>query len=724
MAKRKKKTQQKSLQRRPEVWQTVWGILLIGVGLTLVLTVFQPQGALGTRLNTGLGMVFGVGRMLVPFFVIGAGVFFLRRGKQIVWLPLTLYIAMFILLLGLIHLLGGGALTWSGFQMGTGGGLIGLLVAGSVVWVLGTWGAGILLATLVITLMVIVFDVSVSVEPMWQKLRTFLRKPKKQHPHESGQSETSSGSSAKTPPSVVEDEEVDTSSSSSAKQNDTESKDTTSDGESSHSGVADVFPNYNGPSLELLEQSKPSDAPESGNLSERKSTIQSTLQNFGIEVEMGEVHQGPTVTRYLLRPSNGVKLARITTLQNDIALSLAAANIRIEAPVPGYSYAGIEVPNAKRAILRLRDLLESKEYQNDDIELPLALGKNIMNETVVAGLEKMPHLLMGGTTGSGKSMQLHSMILSLLYSNSPEDLRFIFVDPKRVELSMYNDIPHLLTPVIVNEEKAVNSLNWCVQEMERRYQIVSQAGFRDIGGYNEYVKSGRSVQNPEGEETSEPLPYIVVIVDELADLMHSRKKEIESPIVSIAAKARAVGIHLILATQRPSVDVVTGLIKANFPSRIGLKVASNPDSRTILDAPGAEDLLGNGDMLFSGSNLANMQRIQGSYLSEEEMNSVIDAVKQSGAPAYNSAVVESNQPGGGHGLADTEEGSEDARFEEAKEIVVTTQKASASYLQRRLKVGYARAARLLDDLEEAGVVGPDQGSKPREVLINSLEEDV
>lgn len=717
-----KKTRKKNtakLERSPEVWQTVWGIVILGVGLALGLSLIRPEGAVGTQVSTLLERTFGIGRVVVPVFVLGAGVGLLRKTNPLGWLSFGLYVGIFSILLGIVHLFVRAPLVWEQAFVPQGGGFVGGLIAGAGVWGLGVWGATILLITLFVALLVIIFNISFSIDPLWDKLTARIRRSS------SRSSSQPSGSDTQTSPVYPEQTEEESGEKPDTQSTEPSVSETKEEPVSSGGGgsVPVSFPHYDGPSLDLLEPLKASDEPDSGNLEEKKETIQSTLRNFGIEVEMGEVHQGPTVTRYLLRPVNAVKLSRITALQNDIALSLAAANIRIEAPVPGYSYAGIEVPNVKRAVLRLRALLESEPYQGGEMDLPLALGKNIMNEPVVVGLEKMPHLLMGGTTGSGKSMQLHSMILSLLYSNSPETLRLIFVDPKRVELSMYNNIPHLLTPVIVEEEKVVNALNWCVQEMERRYQIVASVGCRDIGAYNEYVKSGRLVETPNGEEEYEPLPYIVVVIDELADLMHSRKKEVEAPIVSIAAKARAVGIHLILATQRPSVDVVTGLIKANFPARIGLKVASNPDSRTILDASGGEHLLGNGDMLFSGSDIGQLQRIQGAYVSSKEMNDVIEAVKRSGPPTFDPNVVESNQPGGGRGLAGTESGGGDAKFDEAKEIVVASQKASASYIQRRLQVGYSRAARIVDELEEAGIVGPDRGSKPREVLVSSLEEE-
>lgn len=470
------------------------------------------------------------------------------------------------------------------------------------------------------------------------------------------------------------------------------------------------------PSLDLLEPGDQNDTPKSGDLKKNAKIIQNTLQTFGIEVDMGSVDVGPTVTRYMLRPSNGVKLSRITALQNDLALALAAQAIRIEAPIPGMSYVGIEIPNEKRATVKLRDILDSEVYQADTTHLPMALGRDVMNKVIIFPLEKMPHLLIAGATGAGKSMGLNAMILSMLYKNPPSRLKFIFIDPKRVELSTYNGIPHLLTPAIVQPDKAMNALNWCVTEMERRYEVLARHGSRNIFTFNEKIV--RESLTDESGEAIEIMPFIVVVIDELADLMTTHKKEVEGAIVRIAQMARAVGIHLVLATQRPSTDVITGLIKANLPSRVSFQVASQIDSRTVLDMMGAEKLLGRGDMLFIGGDLAKPQRVQGPFVPENEVKAVVDWLKNQKKEEYeyNESITAADAPKefyrtGGESGGD----SDDQLFEAAKELVLQSGKGSASLLQRRLKVGYSRAARLLDDLEDAGIVGPAEGSKPREV---------
>lgn len=474
------------------------------------------------------------------------------------------------------------------------------------------------------------------------------------------------------------------------------------------------------PSFDILEPEEENTTADSGDQQRNIEIIRNTLSTFGIEVEMGDVDVGPTVTRYMLRPSNGVKLSRITALQSDLALALAAQAIRIEAPIPGMSYVGIEIPNEKRAVLRLHNILKDANIDPHETHLPLALGRNVMNETIVAPLEKMPHLLIAGATGAGKSMGLNAMIVSMLYHNPPSRLKFVFIDPKRVELSTYNGIPHLLTPAISQPEKAMNALNWCVSEMERRYEILSQSGSKNIFTYNQKIQEDN--QKASQEEQQEIMPFIVVVIDELADLMTTHKKDVEGAIVRIAQMARAVGIHLILATQRPSTDVITGLIKANLPSRISFQVASQIDSRTVLDMMGAEKLLGKGDMIFLGGDLGRPQRIQGPLVPEEEVKSVVEWLKnQREEVIYNDTITSADvsdkltQPGGSGGE------SEDPLFDQAKELVIQTNKGSASLIQRRLKVGYSRAARLLDELEDAGVVGPAEGSKPRDVYGEPAE---
>ncbi|MEK7139316.1 MAG: DNA translocase FtsK, partial [Patescibacteria group bacterium] len=455
--------------------------------------------------------------------------------------------------------------------------------------------------------------------------------------------------------------------------------------------------------LDLLSDKQ--DKPLAGDIGVNQERIKTTLENFGIEVEMGEVSVGPTVAQYTLKPKEGVKLSQITTLHNDLALALAAHPIRIEAPIPGKSLVGIEVPNQNIATVTMREMLVSKEFAKRKTTMSLPIGKDVAGKVWLADLSVMPHLLIAGATGSGKSICINTVITSLLYQNSPNTLRFIMVDPKRVELSVYNGIPHLLTPVVTDAKKIINALKWTIAEMDRRYELLARTGWRDIKSFNQSSK--------------QKIPYLVFIVDEMADLMQTSGSEVEGYVIRLAQLARAVGIHLILATQRPSVDVITGLIKANITSRIAFAVASSTDSRTILDFSGAEKLLGRGDMLYISATLSSPKRLQGAYVSEDETRRLVEYIKgQSGEPDYDSSVTE--KPA--HGVSGLIGGDDDDELlAAARDLVVSAGKASASYLQRRLKIGYARAARILDLLEAAGVIGPADGAKPRDILVGADE---
>lgn len=449
--------------------------------------------------------------------------------------------------------------------------------------------------------------------------------------------------------------------------------------------------------------------PTSGDIEENKNIIRKALENFGIMVEMGAISVGPTVTQYTFKPSEGVKLSRITNLSNDLALALAAHPIRIEAPIPGKRLVGVEVPNQAKAIVSFKEILTSKNYNERKNNLQIALGKDVAGMSWLTDITKMPHLLVAGATNSGKSVCLNTIIVSLMYQNSPDDLRFIMVDPKRVELTGYNGMAYLLAPVITEVPKTINALKWCMNEMDRRFDVLSRSGNRNIQTYNENAKVR--------------MPYIVFVIDELADLMVAASKDIEGSIIRLAQMARAVGIHLVLATQRPSVDVITGLIKANMPARIAFSVASSTDSRTILDSLGAEKLLGRGDMLFMNAELSKPVRLQGAFLSDAEIAKVVKYVKAKGGKSEQiSGITERQKVGGVAGVGlDGVSGDEDELLHEAREIVVNMGKASASLLQRKMRVGYARAASILDQLEEAGIVGPSNGSKPREILITKRQ---
>ena len=488
----------------------------------------------------------------------------------------------------------------------------------------------------------------------------------------------------------------------------------------SASGGKDAGKNdYVLPPLDLLNKNEVS--PTSGNIKENSMIIKSTLENFGIPVEMTEVNVGPTVTQYAFKPAEGVKLSKITTLSNNLALALAAHPIRIEAPIPGKSLVGIEVPNKVRSVVTLRNLISQTAFQNSASPLLVALGRNVSGSPVYADITEGPHLLVAGATGTGKTIFLNTLILSLLYKCTPDNLRMIMVDPKRVEFQHYNDIPHLLCPVIYDATKTINALQWLTREMERRFEVFSEIPTRNLATYN---------QNKSVIAAGLQLPYIVFVVDELAALMAAKGREIEVGVVRLAQMARATGIHLVLATQRPSVEVITGLIKANVPTRITFQVASQVDSRTILDTAGAEKLLGSGDMLFLSAKSAKIGRIQGPYISEKEVKKVSEFIvgQKEKIQEPQSVLVQNLMQA--LDVSDPKEakenggeffGNNDPLFAEVKKIVLETQKASASFLQRRLRIGYSRAARLIDMLEEEGIVGPADGAKPREVYANKAD---
>lgn len=487
-------------------------------------------------------------------------------------------------------------------------------------------------------------------------------------------------------------------------------------------------PNWKAPSLDLLEKKQsPADA---GDIQANAHIIQDTLREFNIEVEMEGANIGPKVTQYTLRPPAGIKLNRITALETNIALNLAASSLRIEAPIPGQKAVGIEVPNKRAADVRIRGILDSNEWRKVDEPLAFAIGKDISGSPVVGELNKMPHLLVAGQTGSGKSVMINTLLTSLLYRNSPSDMKLILVDPKQVEMAPYADVPHLLTPVIVEPEKTISALKWAVNEMERRYSLLADVKVKDIKTYNNHIKkSGKQIAvTDEAGNTQQvdegTMPYIVIVIDELADLMMIAARDVEALIVRIAQKARAVGIHLVLATQRPSVDVITGLIKANIPARIAFTVASQVDSRTILDQIGAEKLLGQGDMLMKTATMPKPRRIQGAWVMDGEVMKVTDHLRMQSGPQYNDEII--SQPvqlnGKGGVVMDFHSEGGDDMFKDAVRVVTETRKASTSLLQRKLRIGYARAARIIEEMEEQGIIGPADGARPREVLISSVDD--
>ena len=490
-----------------------------------------------------------------------------------------------------------------------------------------------------------------------------------------------------------------------------------------------VIKNFSGtyvpPSLTLLSKEK--GKAQIGDVKANANNIRRTLRDFGISVEMDAVESGPTFTRYALKPAQGVRIAKIAGLQQEMQLALKASSIRIEAPIPGKSLVGIEVPNQVRATVGLASLLSTPEYTDSPHPLMAALGKDVTGQVHFTNLARMPHGLIAGTTGAGKSVMIHNLIISLLYRNSPEQLRFILVDPKRVELTLYNNTPHLLTPVITQPKRAIQALSWAVKEMERRYDILEAEKIQNIASYhkNVYQPAKKEWEDNGSDEEArinlpEALPYIVIILDELNDLMQSFPRELEACIVRLAQMSRAVGIHLILATQRPSVNVITGTIKANIPTRIAFMVASQIDSRTIIDSVGAEKLLGQGDMLYQPSDSPKPIRLQSAYVSEEEIKRVVDYLKRQDAHELDTIDFENQNISNDSAFNAMIGGGNDADdelYEDAKVAVIEAGKASTSYIQRKLRIGYSRAARLMDLLEENGIIGPQDGSKPRDVLV-------
>lgn len=477
---------------------------------------------------------------------------------------------------------------------------------------------------------------------------------------------------------------------------------------------------YHFPPVDLLKQADNDRNSEDAEaeMKNNADTLVDTLKSFGVQTRIVDIHRGPTVTRYELQPSAGVKISKITSLSDDIALNLAAAGVRIEAPIPGKAAVGIEVPNRVKDVVSIREMIESAEFQNAKSKLSFVVGKNIDGDVIVGDIGKMPHVIIAGTTGSGKSVCTNSIIMSILYNASPDEVRLVLIDPKMVEFKVYDGIPHLLIPVVTDPRKAAGALSWAVQEMLKRYKLFADSNVRDLNGYNEMAAETEGV---------EPLPRIVIAIDELADLMMACSNEVEDSICRLAQMARAAGMHLIIATQRPTVDVITGLIKANIPSRIALTVSSQVDSRTIIDQAGAEKLLGYGDMLYYPQGIPKPVRVQGCFVSTKEVEAVVEFIKSGGTVEYSSEIIEEiekatpvpkgDKAGDNSSDVPTGDGSDADVIDRAVEVLCDAGQASVSYLQRKLKLGYARAARVMDQLEELGVVGPYEGSKPRSVLV-------
>jgi len=722
----------------PDTKKSIFIVFIVVLGVVSMLGLFGMGGIVGAYLSAAIMFLFGWGKWLAPVVLIVLGFLMFSGGKPYAggatYVGLFAFVAAF---QSLLHFFIESDKWRTAVDAGKGGGYIGYLFASAFFKLIGFWGGLIAVVGLLIISFMMMFNAPlhslIGSESVLARIffhpikfvfgKAFGRKENEEEDEieddlEGEEGEEDDDGEEEIKPSDAEalegaagftkhgiKEEPEFTKKSFTEKGAIKKKD---DKLWRKSNVKIDLP------LDLLNGKV--GKPTSGDIKNNIAVIRKALENFGIPVEMGEVSVGPTVTQYTFKPSEGIKLSRITNLSNDLALALAAHPIRIEAPIPGKSLVGVEVPNQAKAIVGLKEILSGKEFKDKKSDLTLALGKDVSGKGWAYDLSKMPHLLVAGATNSGKSVCLNSIIVSLLYQNDPDDLRFIMVDPKRVELPIYNGIPHLLTPVITDVPKTINALKWCLNEMDRRFEVLSKAGKRNIQSYN--LSAGK------GKEGSK-MPYIVFIVDELADLMVVAAKEIEASVIRLAQMARAVGIHLILATQRPSVDVITGLIKANMPARIAFSVASGTDSRTILDSLGAEKLLGRGDMLFITAELSKPKRLQGAFISDSEIKKIVRYIKENGGEAeYVEEVTEKQKVSGIAGVGmDGGSDDDDELLEEAKELIINSGKASASFLQRRLSIGYARAARILDILEEKGVVGPSQGAKPREILITKEQYD-
>ncbi len=706
----------------------IMAVIFFVAALFFLMSYFNMTGVVGKFIYEKLYFLLGVGYILLPALLILLGYSFVKSKTPDIGLRSLISGSMFLLSgLGLIDIASGkdveGILKHSG-------GFLGRILSTPLVSMFDIYASIVFLGAILVISILVISNEELELAPLFHKIWNFItRKKSDVNTDEESEEEPAEEKEVETPEETEEDTpspEEDASVGKKIKKalgiNKAKEVEETEEEMPIKKRRGGLISTYVPPPLSLLEEDK--GKPNTGDIKANANIIKRTLLNFGIEVEMDEITIGPTVTRYALKPAEGMKLSRIIGLQNDLALALAAHPIRIEAPIPGKSLVGIEIPNRTKSLVGLATLLADDKFQNSAKPLTIALGRSIGGRSVFGNLAKMPHALVAGTTGSGKSVTIHSIITSLLYRNGPDDLKFILIDPKRVELTLYNNIPHLLTPVITEAKKTILALKWAAKEMDRRYDILESESVRDIESYhNNVFGKAKAKTNGEGEKeiNADRLPYIIIIIDELADIMSSYPRELESAIVRLAQMSRAVGIHLILSTQRPEVNVITGLIKANIPARIALKVSSQVDSRTILDAGGAEKLLGAGDMLFS-SGEAQPERLQSAFISEDEVKKVVKYL----ADAYKDEISEEISLSTGsisadksifESTLDEDEGMEDDEmYEEARACVIEAGRASTSYLQRKLKLGYARAARLMDKLEERGVIGPGDGAKPREVL--------
>jgi len=697
---------------KEETVEAIIAIVFLVVAAFLSFAAFGKAGFLGEGVFKISTFLFGIGYYLVPIILFGLGISFLSDLKHNLAVTKTVG-AVFVFMsgLGLVDLVFGR------------GGFVGNLISSPLEKMLDFWVSLIMLFSVLLISILVIFNLSIKID--FKKIFAKKEKPVSDEISNiaiTGIEKTPEEKSSPTTPPDQDDEDDEVPIVTPA---------TASVPSAKPSGLIffakrSAQQTFTPPPLSLLQ--KDSGKPEVGDVKANANIIKRTLANFGIQVEMDEVSIGPSVTRYALKPAEGVKLSRIVALQNDLSLALAAHPLRVEAPIPGKSLVGIEIPNSIKTTVGLGSLIKDPSFEDPSKPLTVCLGKGITGKAQIANLAKMPHALIAGATGSGKSVTLHAVVTSLLYKNHPDQLKFIMVDPKRVELTLYNKIPHLLTPVITDAKKAILALKWAAKEMDRRYDLLEQNSVRDIQSYHSNILEPaiKSAKDDPEAELPENMPYIVVIIDELADIMQAYPRELESAIVRLAQMSRAVGIHLIISTQRPSVNVITGLIKANIPTRVALQVASQIDSRTILDMPGAEKLLGAGDMLYLSGDMSQPVRLQSAFITEKEVKNVVDWLHNQYKDELNTAAIdltgeanpESNPMDAIAAAGGFDEPGEDddELYNEARRVVIEAGKASTSYIQRKLRVGYSRAARLIDILEERGVVGPADGAKPRDVI--------
>ncbi len=723
MAKPKKKKEKKSNSEifqsnlKTETIHWVLAIVFFVLSAFLVLASFHNGGVVGNTLYEIMSYLLGIGYFLLPTLFLILGISYARA--------LETNFATIKIIGSLLFVISGLGIT--NLLSSNQGGVIGNFISSPLIKLFDFSVSLIFLLALVIISLLIIFDTSPSLDSIffWRKLNS---KKEEEAQDEEIEIEELEEAEEEVEEKKVPEEEKKTKTlkgifgiKKNEDEDDFNKTIETAPKRKLFGGKATTLP------LNLFSKDK--GKPGVGDIKANANIIKRSLQNFGINVEMDEISIGPSVTRYALKPAEGVKLSRIVGLQNDLSLALAAHPLRIEAPIPGKALVGIEIPNSTKTTVGLATMFASKTFQNIPYPLAIGLGKDISGKSHFSNLAKAPHMLIAGSTGSGKSVTIHTLITSLLFRNSPEDLRFLMIDPKRVELTLYKGIPHLLTPVITDAKKSILSLKWATKEMERRYEILEAESVRDIQSYHKNILEPAKVKFAKNKDTDEgelpeTMPYIVIVIDELADIMQAYPRELESAIVRLAQMSRAVGIHLILSTQRPSVNVITGLIKANIPTRMALQVASQIDSRTILDQSGAEKLLGAGDMLYLSGEMSKPRRIQAAYISEKEVKDVVKFIRN----AYIDEIpdeIDISVAGQDknvlfEGILDNEglDDEGDDLYESAKEEVIKAGKASTSYIQRKLRVGYARAARLMDMLEERGIIGPADGSKAREILVN------